>query len=369
VKAVRVHAVGGPDVLQYEEIDIPRPGPGEAVITIAASGVNYLDVQYRTGFLKVPTPFVIGSEGAGVVADVGPGVTEVKVSERVGYAMALGSYAEYAVVPAWKLVPLPSSVDLQTGAAVMLQGLTAHYLTHSTFPLKRGDTALVHAAAGGVGQAVTQAARIRGARVIGTAGTDAKAAIALEAGAHEVIVYTKQDFEAEVKRLTDGRGVDVVYDSVGKDTFEKSLNCLRPRGYRDEGLTVPHAARVESIHGDARGVDDARNRRVQVAGRRLTARAHRSRVSVRRRTESARGSRRTPHRRQDDPDAVNVGAAFRRPCHRPGTTFNTNCNDEELVRPAALGATLRGSNGISSSGFVVVSISVPLGSEIGSVNQ
>jgi len=231
VKAVRVHAIGGPEVLQYEEVDLPRPGPGEAVITIAASGVNYLDVQYRTGFLKVPTPFVIGSEGAGVVADVGPGVTEVKVSDRVGYAMALGSYAEYAVVPAWKLVPLPQSVDLQTGAAVMLQGLTAHYLTHSTFPLKRGDTALVHAAAGGVGQAVTQAARIRGARVIGTAGTDAKAAIAREAGAHDVVVYTKQDFEAEVKRLTDGRGVDVVYDSVGKDTFEKSLNCLRPRGY------------------------------------------------------------------------------------------------------------------------------------------
>ena len=231
MKAVRVHAVGGPDVLQYEEVDVPRPGPGEAVITIAASGVNYLDVQYRTGLLKVPTPFVIGSEGAGVVADVGPGVTEVKVSDRVGYAMALGSYAEYAVVPAWKLVPLPQSIDLQTGAAIMLQGLTAHYLTHSTFPLKRGDTALVHAAAGGVGQAVVQAARIRGARVIGTAGTDAKAAIAREAGATDVIVYTKQDFEAEVKRLTDGRGVDVVYDSVGKDTFDKSLNCLRPRGY------------------------------------------------------------------------------------------------------------------------------------------
>jgi NADPH2:quinone reductase len=231
VKAVRVHAYGGPDVLQYEEVDVPRPGPGEAVITIAASGVNYLDVQYRTGLLKMPTPFVIGSEGAGVVADVGPGVTEVKVSDRVVYAMALGSYAEYAVVPAWKLVPLPPSIDLQTGAAIMLQGLTAHYLTHSTFPLNRGDTALVHAAAGGVGQAVTQAARIRGARVIGTVGSEAKVDIAREAGAQDVIVYTNQDFEAEVKRLTDGRGVDVVYDSVGRDTFDKSLNCLRPRGY------------------------------------------------------------------------------------------------------------------------------------------
>jgi NADPH:quinone reductase len=231
VKAVRVHAYGGPEVLQYEEVDVPRPGPGEAVITIAASGVNYLDVQYRTGLHKTPTPFAIGSEGAGVVADIGPGVTDVKVSDRVAYAMTLGSYAEYAVVPAWKLVPLPRSIDLQTGAAIMLQGLTAHYLTHSTFPLKRGDTALVHAAAGGVGQAVTQAARICGARVIGTVGTEAKATIARDAGAHEVIVYTKQDFEAEVKRLTDGRGVDVVYDSVGRDTFEKSSNCLRPRGY------------------------------------------------------------------------------------------------------------------------------------------
>ena len=231
MKAVRVHAYGGPEVLRYEEVDVPRPGPGEAVITIAASGVNYLDVQYRTGLHKTPTPFAIGSEGAGVVADIGPGVTDVKVSDRVAYAMTLGSYAEYAVVPSWKLVPLPQSIDLQTGAAILLQGLTAHYLTHSTFPLKRGDTALVHAAAGGVGQAVTQVARICGARVIGTVGTEAKATIARDAGAHEVIVYTTQDFEVEVKRLTDGRGVDVVYDSVGRDTFEKSLNCLRPRGY------------------------------------------------------------------------------------------------------------------------------------------
>ena len=230
MKAVRVHAYGGPEVLQREEIDVPRPGPGEAIVKIAASGVNYLDVQHRTGLLKTPTPFVIGSEGAGVVADVGPGVTEVKVNDRVGYAMTLGSYAEYAIVPTWKLVPLPASVDLQLGAAVMLQGLTAHYLTHSTFPLKAGDTALVHAAAGGVGQAVTQAARICGARVIATVGTDAKARVAREAGAQEIIIYTRQDFEAEVKRLTGGRGVDVVYDSVGRDTFEKSLNCLRPRG-------------------------------------------------------------------------------------------------------------------------------------------
>jgi NADPH2:quinone reductase len=231
VKAVRVHTYGGPDVLRYEDTDIPRPGPGEALVTVAASGVNYLDVQYRTGRHKTPTPFVIGSEAAGVVADLGPGVTEVKVSDRVVYAMTLGSYAEYAVVPAWKLVGLPSRIDLQTGAAVMLQGLTAHYLTHSTYPLRRGETVLVHAAAGGVGQAITQVAHLRGARVIATVGNETKAAIAAEAGADEVIIYTRQDFEAEVKRLTGGRGVDVVYDSVGRDTFEKSLNCLRPRGY------------------------------------------------------------------------------------------------------------------------------------------
>jgi NADPH2:quinone reductase len=175
-------------------------------------------------------PFVIGSEASGVVTEIGPGVTDVKVGDRVGWAMTLGSYAEYAVVPAWKLVVLPDGLDMQVAAGVMLQGLTAHYLTHSTFPLTSGDTALVHAAAGGVGSVIVQVARIIGARVIATAGTDAKADLARQAGANEVIVYTKQDFEAEVKRLTGGRGVDVVYDSVGKDTFDGSLNCLRPRG-------------------------------------------------------------------------------------------------------------------------------------------
>jgi NADPH2:quinone reductase len=230
VKAVRVHTVGGPEVLQYDDVEIPKAGPGEAVVKIAASGLNYLDVQYRIGRLKVPTPFVIGSEASGVVTDVGPGVTEVKAGDRVGYAMTLGSYAEYAVVPAWKLVVLPPGLDMQVAAGVMLQGLTAHYLTHSTFTLKPGDTAVVHAAAGGVGSVIVQVARIVGARVIATAGTEVKGELARQAGANDVIIYTKQDFEAEVKRLTDGRGVDVVYDSVGKDTFDKSLNCLRPRG-------------------------------------------------------------------------------------------------------------------------------------------
>jgi NADPH2:quinone reductase len=230
VKAVRVHTLGGPEVLTYEDVDEPRPGAGEAVVKIAASGLNYLDVQYRIGRVKAPLPFVIGSEASGVVTEIGSGVTEVKVGDRVGWAMTLGSYAEYASVPAWKLVVLPAGLDMQVAAGVMLQGLTAHYLTHSTFALKPGDTALVHAAAGGVGSVIVQVARIIGARVLATAGTEAKAELARQAGAHDVIVYTTQDFEAEVKRLTGGRGVDVVYDSVGKDTFDKSLNCLRPRG-------------------------------------------------------------------------------------------------------------------------------------------
>jgi NADPH2:quinone reductase len=230
VKAVRVHALGGPEVLTYEDVDVPHPGPGEAQVKIAASGLNYLDVQYRIGRVKAPLPFVMGSEASGVVTEIGSGVDDLKVGDRVAWAMTLGTYAEYAVVPAWKLVVLPVALDMQIAAGVMLQGLTAHYLTHSTFALKPGDTALVHAAAGGVGSAIVQVARIAGARVIATAGTDVKAELARQAGAHEVIVYTRQNFEAEVKRLTDGRGVDVVYDSVGKDTFDGSLNCLRARG-------------------------------------------------------------------------------------------------------------------------------------------
>jgi NADPH2:quinone reductase len=231
VKAVRVHAVGGPEALTCEEIDVPAPAAGEVLVKIAMSGVNYLDVQYREGRLKVPTPFTLGSEGAGVVARVGEGVTQFADGDRVGFTMVLGSHAEYAIVPAARLLALPPQVTFRDAAAVLLQGMTAHYLTHSTFPLKPGDTALVHAAAGGVGGLITQAARIAGARVIATVGSDAKAELARESGATDVIVYTRQDFEVEVKRLTDGRGVDVVYDSVGKDTFEKSLRSLRPRGY------------------------------------------------------------------------------------------------------------------------------------------
>jgi NADPH2:quinone reductase len=226
-----VHECGGPDALRYDDAPVPAPKDGEALVRIAAAGVNFIDVQHREGRYKGPAlPFTVGSEAAGTVTAVGTGVTEVAVGDRVAYAMVVGSYAEYAAVPAKRLVKVPAGIDFRSAAAVMLQGLTAHYLTHSTYAVKPGDTALVHAAAGGAGQLTTQVARLRGATVYGTVGSEAKAKIAREAGAAATINYNEQDFEAEVKRLTGGRGVDVVYDSVGKDTFDKSLNCLRPRG-------------------------------------------------------------------------------------------------------------------------------------------
>ena len=231
MKAVRVHQYGGPEVLRYEEIPVPEPGAGEARVKIEAIGLNYIDIYQRTGLYPLKVPFTLGMEGAGIVDAVGPNVTEVKEGDRVAYSMHLGSYAEYAVVPAWKLVPLPRSVDSQSAAAVMLQGMTAHYLTRSTYPLKEGETALVHAAAGGVGLLLIQVAKRSGAKVFGTVSTEEKAKLAREAGADEVILYTQTYFLTEVKRLTNGAGVHVVYDSVGKDTFEKSLECLRPRGY------------------------------------------------------------------------------------------------------------------------------------------
>ena len=231
MKAVRVHKCGGPEVLTYEEIPVPEPKTGEARVKIEAIGLNFIDVYQRIGLYPLPTPFTLGMEGAGVVDAVGEGVTEVKKGDRVAYAMIPGSYAEYAVVPAAKLAPLPPNIDAKTAAGLMLQGMTAHYLTRSTYPLKRGETALIHAAAGGVGLLLVQTAKIAGARVIGTVSTEAKAQLAKEAGADEIILYTQADFLTEVKRLTDGRGVDVVYDSVGATTFDKSLDCLRPRGY------------------------------------------------------------------------------------------------------------------------------------------
>jgi NADPH2:quinone reductase len=230
MKAIQVKQTGGPEVLQLADLPIPQPKANEAVVKIAASGVNFIDVYQREGRYSVPLPFVLGQEGAGVVTAVGPEVKSVKPGDRVAWTSVLGSYAEYAAVPGERLVQVPHGVSDQQAAAVMLQGMTAHYLSHDTFPLKRGQTALVHAAAGGVGSLLVQMAHNIGARVIGTVSTDEKAKLARQAGADEVILYTQTDFEVETKRLTGSKGVDVVYDSVGKTTFEKSLNVLRPRG-------------------------------------------------------------------------------------------------------------------------------------------
>lgn len=230
MRRIQVTEPGGPENLRLVDVPTPRPGPKEALVRIVASGVNFIDVYFRSGLYKADTPITLGSEGAGIVEAVGAEVAEVQPGDRVAYAMARGSYAEYAAVPAGLLVKIPDHVDFETAAAAMLQGMTAHYLTHSVFPLKEGDSCLVHAAAGGAGGLIVQMARMKGARVFGTVSTEEKAAIARSHGADEAILYTVHDFEAEVKRLTGGRGVDVVYDSVGKTTFEKSLNSLRPRG-------------------------------------------------------------------------------------------------------------------------------------------
>lgn len=231
MRAIRIHETGGPEQFRLEDVPVPMPGPGQARVKIEAAGVNFIEVYQRKGQYKLPLPLTLGGEAAGVVDAVGPGVTEVRVGDRVASSAMLGTYAEYAIVPVTQLVPVPAGVDLRTAAAAMLQGMTAHYLSHSTFPLHPNQTALIHAAGGGAGQLLVQYAKRLGARVIGTAGSERKAQLAREAGADEVILYTQQDFEAETKRLTDGRGVDVVYDSVGKDTFDKSLNCLKRRGY------------------------------------------------------------------------------------------------------------------------------------------
>src|SRR5208282_2064922 len=231
MKAIQVKQTGGPEVLQLTDLPIPQPKPNEAVVKIAASGVNFIDVYEREGRYKVPLPFVLGQEGAGVVTAVGSDVKSVKAGEHVAWCGLMGSYAEYAAVAADRLVPVPSGVTDQQAASAMLQGMTAHYLSHDTYPLKCGETALVHAAAGGVGLLLTQMAHNIGARVIATVSTDEKAKLARGAGADEVILYTQADFEVETKRLTGSKGVDVVYDSVGKTTFEKGLNILRPRGY------------------------------------------------------------------------------------------------------------------------------------------
>jgi len=230
MKAIRVHAAGGPEVLRLDEIPSPTPKTGEALVKVDAAGLNYIDVYFRTGMYKAELPLTLGMEAGGTVTAVGGNVSEVKVGDKVAYTGVAGAYAEQAVVPSSKLVVLPAGVSTKQGAAAMLQGMTAHYLTHSTYAVGPGDTVLVHAAAGGVGLLLCQIAKLRGARVIGTVSTDDKAKLAREAGADETIIYTRQDFEAEVKRMTNGKGVQVVYDAVGKTTWDKSLNSLAPRG-------------------------------------------------------------------------------------------------------------------------------------------
>ena len=231
MKAIQVQKTGGPEVLTFVDIPTPKPKPNEAVVKIAAAGVNFIDIYFREGRYPAALPFVDGQEGAGTVAEIGSDVKTVKPGDHVAYTGVPGSYAEYATVPADRLVKMPSGISDRQAAAAMLQGMTAHYLVHSTYPLKKGEVTLIHAAAGGVGLLLVQMAKNIGARVIGTAGTEEKAKLARDAGADEVIIYTERDFEAETKRLTEGKGVHVVYDGVGKSTFEQDLNILRPRGY------------------------------------------------------------------------------------------------------------------------------------------
>jgi NADPH2:quinone reductase len=231
MKAIQIQKTGGPEVLTFVDLPAPKPKPNEAVVRISAAGVNFIDVHIREGRYPMPVPFVSGQEASGIVSEIGADVKSFKVGDRVAYTGIIGAYAEYAAVPADRLVLLPPGITEQQAAAAMLQGITAHYLVYDTYPLKRGETTLIHAAAGGVGLLLVQMAKNIGARVIATTGTEEKAKLAREAGADEVVLYAQQDFEAETKRLTDGKGVHVIYDGVGKTTFDKDLNVLRPRGY------------------------------------------------------------------------------------------------------------------------------------------
>ena len=231
MKAIQVARVGAPEALTLVELPVPDPKPNEALVQIKATGVNFIDVYFREGRYPAPLPFINGQEASGIVVAVGPDVTTLRLGDRVAYTGMLGSYAEYASVPADRLIKIPDELDFEQAAAAMLQGMTAHYLSHSTYPIKTSETALIHAAAGGVGLLLVQMAKQLGARVIGTAGSEEKAQLARGAGADEVIIYTEQDFETETKRLTGNEGVHVVYDGVGKDTFARDLKVLRPRGY------------------------------------------------------------------------------------------------------------------------------------------
>jgi len=230
MKQILVYEFGGPEKMRLADVEKPSPATGEVLVKLAAIGVNFIDIYFRTGLYQAPLPVSLGMEGAGVVEAVGPDVADIKVGDRVAYCMVRGSYAEYAVVPASQIVALPPALDFQSAAAALLQGMTAHYLTHSTYPLQAADACLVHAAAGGTGNLIVQMAKMRGARVLATVGTREKAALAKAAGADEVILYAECEFDQEVRLLTGGRGVDVVYDSVGAATFMRSLNSLRPRG-------------------------------------------------------------------------------------------------------------------------------------------
>ncbi len=254
MKAVRVHRTGGPEVLTLEEVPRPEPKAGELQVQLVSIGLNFIDIYQRSGLYKLPLPFTLGVEGAGVVTATGPEVKDIVVGNRVAFAMTQGTYAQYVCVPESKAVVLPEGIHEETGAAMMVQGVTAHYLTRSTFPLAANQTALVHAAAGGVGLLLIQICKILGARVIGTVSNEEKAELAREAGADEVINYSTTDFEPEVRRLTDGAGVDVVYDSVGKATFDRSLNCLKTRGYlvlfgQSSGPVSPLDAQILSSKG------------------------------------------------------------------------------------------------------------------------
>jgi NADPH2:quinone reductase len=231
MQAIQVQKSGAPEVLTLVDIPVPKPKPNEVVVKVSAAGVNFIDVYFREGRYSMPLPFVNGQEACGIVSDVGSDVKSLKPGDRIAYSGVLGSYAQYAAVPADRAVRVPEGITDQQAAAAMLQGMTAHYLINSAYPLKKGETALIHAAAGGVGLLLVQMARSIGARVIGTAGSDEKAKLAREAGADEMILYDRQDFEVEAKRITEGKGVHVIYDGVGKSTFEKDLNILRPRGY------------------------------------------------------------------------------------------------------------------------------------------
>jgi NADPH2:quinone reductase len=231
MKAIQVPQTGGVEVLTLVDVPTPKPKPNEVIVKIAAAGVNFIDVYFREGRYPVNPPFILGQEAAGVVSEVGSDVMDFKVGDRVAYTGITGAYAEYGAVPADRLVRVPAGITDHQAAAAMLQGMTAHYLVNSTYPLKKGETALIHAAAGGVGLILVQMAKNIGARVIATVSTEEKAKLAREAGADAIILYSKQDFEVETKRLTDGKGVHVIYDGVGKNTFDQDLNCLRPRGY------------------------------------------------------------------------------------------------------------------------------------------